>query len=353
MKSSIANHAQQPFRAIINLLVETSVLVMAAYQLLSGEMTISTFVLFLYVIRSIRMPITKLGNTFIVTQGLLASSERIFELLSLRPEIVDGPGKISRFNDSIQLQGISFSYGSGKVLKNINLDIKKGEIVALVGPSGAGKSTLSDLILRFYDPTEGAIVIDSRDLRSLQQRDYRRLFGVVPQEPLLFNASVSENIAYGSDGVTRENILHAAKIANATEFIDELPQGYDTLVGDRGIRLSGGQRQRVAIARAVVHEPHIILLDEATSSLDSQSERLVQHAIDRVIENATGIVIAHRLSTVMNADKIVVMNRGVILDQGRHNELLKRCELYHRLCELQFDLNGNGVLNNSDDHRQF
>jgi ABC-type multidrug transport system fused ATPase/permease subunit len=218
----------------------------------------------------------------------------------------------------------------------VSLEIVKGEVVALVGPSGVGKSTLADLVLRLYDPVTGAITIDGRDLHTLRQESYRRLFGVVSQEALLFNATIRENIAYGREGISDAEIVRAARIANAHDFVTEFPQSYDTVVGDRGTRLSGGQRQRIAIARAVAGNPPILILDEATSSLDSESERLVQQAIDRVIQGATSIVIAHRLSTVLHADKIVVLERGGIEAVGRHAELLAANETYGRLYRLQF-----------------
>jgi len=222
------------------------------------------------------------------------------------------------------------------VLEGVNLEIRKGEVVALVGPSGVGKSTLADLVLRFYDPGRGTITIDGRDLRGLRQEPYRRLFGVVPQEPLLFNATIRDNIAYGREGLSQDDIVRAARIANAHDFISEFADGYETVVGDRGVRLSGGQRQRVAIARAIVARPPILVLDEATSSLDSESERLVQQAIDRVIEGSTSLVIAHRLSTVLHADKIVVMGRGGVEAVGTHAALLATSETYGRLYRLQF-----------------
>ena len=208
--------------------------------------------------------------------------------------------------------------------------------MALVGPSGVGKSTLADLILRLYDPVQGVITIDGRDLRTLRQDSYRKLFGVVSQEALLFNATIRDNITYGREGITEAEVVRAARVANAHDFVMEFPQGYDTVVGDRGIRLSGGQRQRVAIARAVAGNPPILALDEATSSLDSESERLVQQAIDRAIQGATSLVVAHRLSTVLHADKIVVLGRGRIEAVGRHPELLASSETYGRLYRLQF-----------------
>ena len=337
MKYGVFKHVEEPVRGIIGRLIEVSVLLLAAYELLAGRLTASTFFLFLYVGQSIMGPISALASTFTVIQTVLAASERVFELFSERPQVQDGPDRIDGFRDRIRIDNVSFAYDTQRVLEQVSLDIRKGEIVALVGPSGVGKSTLADLILRFYDPLEGRITIDGRDLRTFQQAGYRKLFGVVSQEPLLFNATVRENIAYGRDGLTEEDIVRAAKIANAHEFIMELPQGYDTLVGDRGIRLSGGQRQRVAIARAIVDNPQILILDEATSSLDSESERLVQEAIDRVIQNMTAIVIAHRLSTVLRADKIVVLNNEQIEAIARHDELLQTSPTYGKLYRLQFE----------------
>jgi subfamily B ATP-binding cassette protein MsbA len=338
MKYGVYKHVQEPIRGVIDSLIEVSILLLAAYEMLSGHLDASTFFMFLYVGRAIMVPISTLASTLTAIQETLASSERVFELFSQRSQVEDGPDQIHEFRDSIRVVGVSFAYDGKKVLKEIDLEIHKGESVALVGPSGAGKSTLADLLLRLYDPTEGHIIVDGWDLRRLRQASYRELFGVVSQEALLFNTTVRENIAYGRDGLTEEDIARAARVANAHGFITELPQGYDTYVGDRGIRLSGGQRQRVAIARAVVAGPQILILDEATSSLDSESERLVQEAIDRIIENTTAIVIAHRLSTVVHADKIVVLDQTRIVDQGRHEELLRRCKIYHRLCQLQFGL---------------
>jgi subfamily B ATP-binding cassette protein MsbA len=290
----------------------------------------------MYILRSIMSPITQLGSVPTNIQGVLSASERICDLFDTQSEILDGTHAISAFRQSIQLQQVSFSYGKTPVLHAVDLEIKKGEVVALVGPSGAGKSTAVDLIMRFYDPQQGKILIDGRDLRELQQGSYRRLFGVVSQESLLFNASIRDNIAYGRDGLTDEQIVQAARIANAADFIEQSPEKFKTFVGDRGVRLSGGQRQRIAIARAVVANPDVLILDEATSALDSESERLVQEAIERVIEHTTAIIIAHRLSTIMHADKIVVFDHGQIVDVGKHEELIDRCGLYKHLCSLQF-----------------
>src|SRR3989442_8906943 len=269
-----------------------------------------------------------LGGAYTAIQTTLAASSRIDELFGLEPTVNDGPESIAEFRDRIALNDVAFDYGGKRVRGGVSFAIAKGDVVALVGPSGAGKSTLADLLLRLYDPVLGAITIDGRDLRTLQQASYRRLFGVVSQEALLFNATIRENIAYGRYEISEAAVVRAAQIGNAHDFIMALPNGYDTVVGDRGIRLSGGQRQRVAIARAIVANPQILILDEATSSLDSEAERLVQQAIDRVIEGTTSIVIAHRLSTVLHADKIVVVNRGTVEAMGRHTELLASNKTY-------------------------
>ena len=336
MRYGVFKHIEEPFRLFINYFLEASILLFAAGSLLTGTLDAASFILFLYVGRAMLRPIGELATALTGVYAALGASARVIELFDEKPDVVDGTDCIDEFRECIQLDKVSFSYGDVIALDSVDLQIRKGALVALVGPSGAGKSTLADLILRLYDPKIGSITIDGHDLRGLEQRSYRRLFGVVPQEPLLFNATVRENIAYGREDVTKEDIMSAAKVANAHEFIVSLPDGYDTFVGDRGIRLSGGERQRIAIARAIIGRPPIMILDEATSSLDSESERLVQEAIDQVLHRGTAIVIAHRLSTIRQADKIIVMEDGHIAGEGTHQELLESNQLYNRLYELQF-----------------
>ena len=336
VKFGAYKHAEEPARTLLNSVVEATLLALAAWELIAGRLSAPAFFLFLYVGRAVMVQVGLVGTAYTSLQITLAAAGRIDDLFRLEPSVKDGSGTIVEFRDRIVLRDVAFDYGGEPVLRGVSFEIERGEVVAFVGPSGAGKSTLADLVLRLYDPLQGSIAIDGRDLRTLRQTEYRRLFGVVPQEALLFNATIRENIAYGRDGVSEEDIVRAARIANAQDFIEALPRGYDTVVGDRGTRLSGGQRQRVAIARAIVANPPILVLDEATSSLDSESEGLVHRAIDRVIQGTTSIVIAHRLSTVMRADKIVVVNGGVVEAIGRHAEILATNETYARLYRLQF-----------------
>jgi len=336
VKFGAYKHAEEPARSVLNYVAEATLLALAAWELLAGRLAAPTFFLFLYVGRAVMAQVGLLAGAYSSLQTTLAASGRIDELFRLEPAVKEGPEEITEFRDRVVFHDVSFDYGGEQVLSGVSFEIKKGEVVALVGPSGAGKSTLADLVLRLYDPLRGSISIDGRDLRTLQQASYRRLFGVVSQEALLFNATIRENIAYGRDGISEADVLRAAQIANAHDFVMALPERYDTVVGDRGIRLSGGQRQRVAIARAIVANPQILILDEATSSLDSESEGLVHRAIDHVIQGTTSVVIAHRLSTVMCADKIVVVNRGTVEAIGRHAEILASNETYARLYRLQF-----------------
>ena len=329
-------HGEEPARGVVNVVVEASIVFLAAWELLAGHLAVPAFFLFVYIGRSIITQLGVLAGAYAQMYAVLAASTRVSELFAQQPDVRDGAETIDGFRDRLTVRNVSFDYGGEPVLEDVSLEIVRGEIVALVGPSGSGKSTLADLLLRFYDPRAGVIAIDGRDVRTLRQDAYRRLFGVVPQEALLMNASIRDNIAYGRERVSDAAIEDAARIANAHEFISQLPDGYGTIVGDRGVRLSGGQRQRVAIARAIVAQPPILLLDEATSALDSESERLVQQAIDRVIEGRTSIVIAHRLSTVMHADRIALLQRGRIEAIGKHAELMAASATYRQMCRLQF-----------------
>jgi subfamily B ATP-binding cassette protein MsbA len=335
---ALFRHIEEPIISMIKGIASVGILIFSARELLNGTLTVPGFVLFLYLGRAMIPPMTQLGQVYLIVQEMGASSERVFQILKQQPLVEDGKQKVSDFRETLRFENVSFSYEDAPVLEKVSIEIERGQMVALVGPSGAGKSTLTDLILRHYDPTEGRASIDGVDLRDLQVDSYRRLFGVVAQENLLFNTTLAENIAYGRDGISQDEIEKAAIAANAAEFIESMPEKYETFVGDRGIRLSGGQRQRIAIARAIVHKPEILILDEATSSLDTESERLVQAAIDDVIKDTTAIVVAHRLSTVIHADKIIVMEEGRVEDVGKHAELLERSALYKRLCELQFQL---------------
>ncbi len=251
---------------------------------------------------------------------------------------IENAVNLNHFENHIAFKDVSFHYdeSSQEVLKNIDFSIKSGQILALVGPSGAGKSTLVDLIPRFYDVTNGEINIDGKNIKDVKLDSLRSLMGIVTQETFLFDDSVKANIAYGLDSVSDDVIKKAAIAANADEFIEELPEGYDTIIGERGVKLSGGQRQRIAIARAIVKNPPILILDEATSSLDTESEKIVQDAIEKLMHNRTVVVIAHRLSTVHNADKIIVLNKGLIVDTGTHKELINKDGIYKQLHNMQF-----------------
>jgi subfamily B ATP-binding cassette protein MsbA len=338
VRFGLYKHIDEPARSAANYVVEAAIVLVGAWELLAGRMGAPAFVLFMYVGRVILVQIGRLGSAWVEIQALLASSSRVTELLETRPDVVDGSEPIEDFRDGLALRGVTFGYGDGDVvLDDIDLEIRRGEVVAVVGPSGIGKSTLADLLLRFYDPQRGVVTIDGRDIRRLRQSSYRALFGIVSQDAVLFNMSIRDNIAHGRQGLTDADIVAAARTANAHDFISEFPHGYDTVVGERGVRLSGGQRQRVAIARAIVGRPRILILDEATSSLDSESERLVQDAIDRVIVGSTSIVIAHRLSTVLHADRIVVLNDRRIEAVAPHATLLESSPTYSRLYHLQFE----------------
>ena len=299
------------------------------------------FIRFILILFSILGPIKQLSNVNLKIQIGAASAERIFGLLDTPAEVVEDPDPVNLdvFNNAIEFDQIHFEYSDSddRVLDEVSFSIQKGNVVALVGPSGSGKSTIADLIPRFFDVSKGELRIDGNDVRKISFSSLRGSMGIVTQEVILFNDTIRKNIAYGQSDVTEEGIQKAAEAANALEFIEQTPDGFDTLIGERGVNLSGGQKQRLAIARALLKNPPILILDEATSALDTESEKMVQKAIEVLMKDRTVLVIAHRLSTVQNADKIVVLDKGKILEVGSHNELYEKGGLYRRLYDIQFD----------------
>jgi subfamily B ATP-binding cassette protein MsbA len=304
-----------------------------------GEITPGQLVSFILYAFNVAASVGTLAGIWSQVQSALGASSRIFELLDTPSDLKEpeNPYPLVAVRGEVRLEDVHFAYDErGEILRGVNLTALPGQVVALVGPSGAGKSTLIALIPRFYDVTRGRITLDGVDIRQLRLVDLRRQIALVPQETLLFSGSIEENIRYGNPLASQAEVIEAAKAANAHEFISAFPQGYQTLVGERGVKLSGGQRQRIAIARALLKNPRILILDEATSSLDSESEALVQEALDKLMQGRTTFVIAHRLSTVRNADQIVVLDKGQIVQQGTHEELLAQGGLYRDLYELQF-----------------
>src|SRR2546425_142919 len=305
----------------------------------AGELTAGQLVAFLLYMNMVAGPVGGLASMWTQVQQAFGAADRIFALLDTQPEVRDLPGAmpIGAIRGEIEFDDVSFRYSEGPlVFEGLSTVFREGETTALVGPSGAGKTTLVNLVGRFYDPVAGRVCVDGRDVREVTVRSLREQIAVVPQEPILFGDTIRENIRYGRLDARADEIEDAAKAANATEFIARLPKGIDTIVGERGVRLSVGQRQRVAIARAILRDARILLLDEATSSLDNESEFLVQQALDRLMRGRTTIVIAHRLSTVERADRILVLDKGRIVEEGTHSELLTRGGLYHRLYTRKF-----------------
>lgn len=328
-----------PLSEFLGIGVAVAVLFFGGWLQMKGELglTLPQFIVYIAFYWRVLEPSKAIASCYAQVQRGLVSGDRIFAILDIEPAIknVENPKRIDVFKDKIEFDNVSFKYANDYVLKNINLAVDKGKMIALVGPSGAGKSTMADLLPRFYDVTDGQIKLDGLDIRKYSQKDLINLMGIVTQEAILFNDTVYNNISFGMEGVTKEDVENAARIANAEEFIVQLPEGYETNIGDRGANLSGGQRQRLAIARAVLKNPPILILDEATSALDTESERLVQEALTKLMKNRTSIVIAHRLSTIQYADSIVVLQHGEIVEQGKHDELINKGGLYSHLCKLQ------------------
>jgi len=312
---------------------------MGLHQMNAGTMTTGYLFAFLTSLYLMYDPIKKLSRMNYDIQRAIAGAERIFEILDTKSDILEAPDAIECKNVKgyIKFENLSFSYDSNKtVLNNINAEINPGDTVAIVGPSGVGKSTLASLIPRFYDPTEGSIYIDGTNLRKFSLRSLREQVGIVTQETILFNDTIRNNLKYGKDEISDEKMFEAARNAFADKFIEALPNGYDTIIGERGVTISGGQRQRLSIARALLKNPPVLILDEATSSLDSKSEAVIQEALDRLIANRTTIIIAHRLSTIRKANKIFTMENGQIIETGTHDELMKADGAYKKLYEIQF-----------------
>jgi len=327
----IARYAEEPVRLVADAFSVCAMLLLAYFAMTSGRLTKTGFGLFVLLAGRVVAPISEFSKHFLSTFAVAGSADRLFDLFSQKSNIRDGFDECTPLTSFIQFSNVSFSYDNGcGVLQDVSLRIKKGEKIAIVGPSGSGKSTLCDLLLRFYDPKKGCILYDGKDIRTFKIKSYRKIFGVVPQETFLINASVRDNILYGRP-FDQEKFDHSLRIANADEFISMLPNGVDTLIGDRGVRLSGGQRQRLAIARAIYNRPEILVLDEATSELDTESERKVQQKIDEIIHGMTAFIVAHRMSTIVSADKIVVLNAGCVEAIGTHQQLLLTSPTYRKL----------------------
>jgi ATP-binding cassette, subfamily B, bacterial MsbA len=335
-----------PLMELIGGIAAAFVIWIGGYSVIRGEMTPGTFFSFMAALFMLYNPIRDLNKVNLEIQEGLAAAARVYELLDVRPDIMDQAGALPLLpiSKGVDFRDVSFKYDGEPVLRNISFRARAGEVVAIVGMSGAGKTSLVNLLPRFYDVEGGQVLIDGCDIRTVSIQSLRNQIGLVTQQTILFNDTVRNNIAYGSRQRTDQELIEAAKAANAHEFIMKLPQGYDTVIGEQGVKLSGGERQRVSIARALLKNAPILILDEATSSLDSDSEAEVQKALDRLMENRTVFVIAHRLSTIRSADRILVLSAGRLLEEGSHEELLQAKGEYRRLYDLQFrDTEGDGV----------
>jgi len=338
MKSVKRMAVVSPITEFVGMLCVAIILWIAGKEILSGALSAGAFVTFLASLLSLMRPIKRLTNVYSINQQALAAADRIFETLDTKSSVIEKPAAIElpKIRNSVKFENVHFKYEEKEVLDDISLEVRVGEVAAFVGPSGVGKTTLINLIPRFYDVTKGCIMIDGVDIRDCMLKSLMAQIGIVTQETILFNDTVAANISYGAKGHSRDDIVRAAQIANAHSFIMKMPKGYETMIGERGFRLSGGEKQRLAIARAVFKDPPILILDEATSQLDTESEILVQEAIDRMMEGRTVFVIAHRLSTIKHANFIYVLDMGKIVEKGSHDELLAKSGLYKRLYDMQF-----------------
>ena len=341
LAKSIVNQRElaSPLTEVLSILVVVTLILYGGKLILDGgsQLSPSAFITYIVIYSQVLSPAKNISSAVTNMQRGLAAGERIFKILDTENNIVEKENaeEIKSFEKEIEYKNVSFKYDSTVVLKNVNLKIARGKIIALVGKSGSGKSTMTDLLPRFYDVEEGEILIDGKNIRDLKLNSLRGLMGIVSQEPILFNDTVFNNIAFGKENAKEEDVIRAAKIANAHEFILNLENGYQTYIGDRGSKLSGGERQRMTIARAVFKNPPVMILDEATSSLDTESEKLVQDALNNLMKDRTSIVIAHRLSTIQHADEIIVMQQGEIVERGNHQTLINVNGVYRKLVEMQ------------------
>lgn len=333
------NELASPISETIGVIIVAGILYFGGSLVLgnNSSLTSTEFITFLALFAKLIQPAKNFSNGVTSVQKGTVSARRIFDTIDIEPAVKNKPNaiKVVDFNHNIEFRNVSFAYERELVLKDISLNVEKGKTIALIGPSGGGKSTLADLVPRFYDPTGGDVLIDGISLRDYDLDSIRKLMGIVTQESILFNDSVFNNIAFGMENVREEDVIHAAKVAHAHEFIVQMENGYETTIGERGSKLSGGQRQRLSIARAVLKNPPILILDEATSALDSESERLVQDALNNLMKNRTSIIIAHRLSTIQHADEIIVIQQGQIIQRGKHEVLLEGEGLYKKLIDIQ------------------
>ncbi len=340
MKSAQLMATLTPLIEFLAAIGVTVIIWYGGHEVIGGSLTTGALMAFLIYVVNLSNPIKRLSRVYGNIQKALAAAQRVFEVLDTEPDIQDKPGAgdLPAINGEVAFHNVSFEYKPGEpALVDISLTARPGQVVAIVGPSGAGKTTIANLIPRFYDPSAGYIAIDGVDIKTVTLASLRRQIGIVPQETMLFNGTVYENILYGDLDAPREAVIAAARAANADNFIMEMPEGYDTQIGERGAKLSGGQRQRIAIARAILKNPRVLILDEATSALDTESEALVQEALDKLMVGRTSFVIAHRLSTVQRADVILVMERGRLIEQGSHATLINTGGLYSKLYQVQFE----------------